>query len=239
MYPAYRIAFIRLVLLACGAGLTYGFLQLLGIASSFPPDPRLACMYFTVVNLICLWLIKKQFQADGTHWKTFLGFEKARLHIDCAWALLWLVVLYIPFFFAIMLVPLAIYGVDGFQYLETAFIPAQPAVLPAPIEYVLVIAVALLFPLFNAPVEEIIYRGFALQLAPLSKVLALTLQAFVFALHHVLLAPTPLAAAIYLVAFFIWGLGAGIIVLKQRRLMPMVLSHFIINFAFSIPALFV
>lgn len=37
----------------------------------------------------------------------------------------------------------------------------------------------------------------------------------------------------------IWTLGAGIIALKHQRLVPMVLSHLIINFVFILPALLI
>lgn len=76
-------------------------------------------------------------------------------------------------------------------------------------------------------------------LSPLPKVLALVLQAFKFLPPHVLLAPTLLVAAIYLLALSIGSLGAGIIALKHQRLVPMVLSHLIINFAFTLPALLI
>ncbi|PWA11211.1 hypothetical protein DCC39_09565 [Pueribacillus theae] len=46
-------------------------------------------------------------------------------------------------------------------------------------------------------------------------------------------------AIIYAVPFFFWGLGAGIIYHKQRRLMPLIVAHYFTNLIFGIfPLLF-
>jgi len=39
---------------------------------------------------------------------------------------------------------------------------------------------------------------------------------------------------VYGFAFFAWGVTAGIIVHKQRRLAPMVIAHWIVNLVFGV-----
>ena len=39
---------------------------------------------------------------------------------------------------------------------------------------------------------------------------------------------------VYGFMFFAWGIAAGIIVYKQKRLAPMVIAHWIVNVAFGV-----
>ncbi|WP_162800317.1 type II CAAX prenyl endopeptidase Rce1 family protein [Oceanobacillus zhaokaii] len=41
-------------------------------------------------------------------------------------------------------------------------------------------------------------------------------------------------AIIYFAAFFLWGIGSGIIYYKQKRLLPLIICHFLVNISFSI-----
>lgn len=232
-----RIAYIRLGLLLCGLGYTVAVLYASKTPASFPPDSLLACTYFSVANIICLLLIRRYIQTTGKSWAHFIGFQRNHISRDCAWAVLWFFVLYIPFFLCIMLIPLALYGPTGFSYLETAFVPSHPTILPKPVTIILAFTAALVFPLVNAPAEEVIYRGLILENATQPTFIVLTIQAALFAINHLLFAPTMLAAGIYAIAFFLWGFGAGIIVKKQQRLMPMIISHFLVNAIMALPAL--
>jgi membrane protease YdiL (CAAX protease family) len=55
--------------------------------------------------------------------------------------------------------------------------------------------------------------------------------------QHVFYASTPDAMLVYLAAFFVWGIGSGLIVLWQRRLMPIIVAHLFVNLFTSAPAL--
>jgi len=57
-----------------------------------------------------------------------------------------------------------------------------------------------------------------------------------FGLQHAFFAPSADAMIVYVVAFTVWGLGSSLIVLKQKRLMPITISHFVVNVATSSPA---
>lgn len=46
------------------------------------------------------------------------------------------------------------------------------------------------------------------------------------------------SAIAYAVAFFLWGLGAGMIVQRQRRLFPVIVAHFVGNLFFGLAPLF-
>jgi membrane protease YdiL (CAAX protease family) len=42
---------------------------------------------------------------------------------------------------------------------------------------------------------------------------------------------------VYGVAFFVWGLGSALIYRWQRRLMPLIIAHFLVNLMSTLPAL--
>lgn len=41
---------------------------------------------------------------------------------------------------------------------------------------------------------------------------------------------------VYVVAFTVWGLSSAVIVLRQRRLLPITIAHFLANLVTSAPA---
>ena len=90
--------------------------------------------------------------------------------------------------------------------------------------------------LANAPIEEIIYRGW-LQTGLTHRygvVVAIIVQGLLFGLQHTMFAIDVRGMVVYGFAFFAWGVTAGIIVHKQRRLAPMVIAHWIVNLAFGV-----
>ena len=66
---------------------------------------------------------------------------------------------------------------------------------------------------------------------------AILVPGAIFALQHVFYAPTPDLAIVFVAAFFVWGVGSGIIVHRQGRLMPIIVAHFLVNLSLSAPAL--
>lgn len=57
-----------------------------------------------------------------------------------------------------------------------------------------------------------------------------------FGLQHAFFVPTADAMIVYVVAFTVWGLGSALIVLRQKRLLPITIAHFIVNLMTSSPA---
>lgn len=239
------IAALRLPLLALGAVLTLALLALGGGRFAFPPAPDLASLYFIVVNLVCLAILRAVVHRDGGSLRALVGFAPARLGADVAWGLLWIVVLYLPFVAAILGTMALLFGSETFTSFERVFTPADTdrSALPRPLVVGMALATAILFPIVNAPTEELWYRGYAqrrLGAATGHPLLGVLLSALLFGVQHTLLAPTGAAMAAYAVAFFVWGLGAGLIYRRQGRLMPLIVAHFCTNAAFSVaPLVFV
>lgn len=103
--------------------------------------------------------------------------------------------------------------------------------------WVAALAVGVVFPLTNAPIEELFYRGYAqsrLQRSTGSGSVAVLVPTLGFSLQHLGLAPTVAAIPVFLVAFFVWGLGAALIRRWHGRLVPLVVAHLLTNAAFGI-----
>ncbi|MGO3227352.1 MAG: lysostaphin resistance A-like protein [Agrococcus casei] len=231
---------LRVVLVAAASGLTWVSVSVFDGGVSFPPPPMLAVLAMVPVNLICFWLVRRLLHRQGRTIRELLGFEPRRLLRDLLWGLLWIAVLYLPFTGAILLVTWLQHGSELFEQMETIFFdPASiPTLSPAAWLVIAIIGVLTFAPL-NAPVEELVYRGYAQ--GTLARrwpaVLAIVVPSLVFAIQHIWYAPTPDAVVAYVVAFFVWGVGSGLIYLRQRRLMPLVFTHGLVNLFFSLPAL--
>jgi membrane protease YdiL (CAAX protease family) len=154
-----------------------------------------------------------------------------------------MVVLFVPFILAVNLAMLLLFGPNGMlDAFERVFAPDPTLQLEWPFWFALssALVTAVLFPLTNAPAEELVYRAHAqgeLLAAGRSRFTAVLLPAVAFGLQHLLLAPSAAGMLVYGIAFLGWGLGAGLIYLRQRRLMPLVLAHFYTNAMFSVAPL--
>ena len=98
-----------------------------------------------------------------------------------------------------------------------------------------------IFPLLNAPVEELQYRGYAQSrtIAASRRVwIGIILPALGFGLQHITFGFTLYAGIMYSVGFFLWGIGAGIIAHRQGRLLPLIFAHFVSNLSFGIIPLY-
>jgi hypothetical protein len=131
------------------------------------------------------------------------------------------------------------YGVDLFENFEAVFAGENAGEsLSRPGWLIIMIAfVALIFPFVNAPIEEMMYRGYAQirMVRHFNKAwLGILISSIAFGLQHAFLAATVQGAIVYIAAFFVWGIGSGIIFHKQKRLMPIIFCHFLLNLAFSV-----
>lgn len=237
---ALGLPLLRVGLVAAASGLTWLIVAVFESGVSFPPPPMLAVVAMIPVNLLCLWLVARLVRRQGSSLRELLGRAPLRLVRDFLWGLLWVAVLYLPFTGAILLVTWAQHGNELFERMETVFF--DPAAIPTlnPVAWaVLGVIGALTFAPLNAPVEEFVYRGFAQ--GTLARgwpaALAIVVPSIAFAAQHVWYAPTPEAVPAFVVAFFVWGVGSGLIYLRQRRLMPLVFAHGLVNLFFTLPAL--
>lgn len=231
---------LRVVLVAAASALTWVIISIVESGVTFPAPPMIAVVTMLPVNIVCLLLVVRLLRGEGRSIRDLLGFERRRVLKDFLWGLLWLGVLYIPFSGAIMLVAWVQHGAEMFVRMETMFV--DPSAIPTltPLAWsVLGIVGALTFAPVNAPVEEMIYRGYAQ--GNLARrwpaVLAIVVPSILFALQHVWYAPTPDAIVSFVCAFFVWGIGSGLIYQRQRRLMPLVFAHGLVNLFFTLPAL--
>lgn len=235
-------AFIRVPLVALAAFATVAMLAAFGVAVDFPAS-SLSALYLAPVNIASLLLLRWALHRDGRRIRDLLGFDSARLGKDILWGLLWLMVLYVPFAAAIIGTMFLLYGGAAFTSFETAFVPADGyPILSQGMAVVLAVVVVLTFAPLNAPTEELVYRGYAqggIRRALGSRSLAVVIPAIGFGLQHIFFAATAPAMLVFAVAFFVWGVGSGIIYLKQGRLMPLIICHFIVNLFTSLPALII
>lgn len=206
-----------------------------GVGFSLALTPQLSALYFIPVNVLCLWLLRRTLHARGSSLRRLADYQPARLGRDTLYGLLWFVVLFVPFAIALNATMLIMFGPSGMlPAYETVFAPDPAAsVAFAPwFAWSSAVIVAVLFPLTNAPTEELVYRGHAqggLMRAGRPAAVAVLVPAILFGLQHVLLAPSTAGMIVYAAAFFSWGAVAGLIYLRQGRLMPLIVAHLVTN----------
>lgn len=232
---------VRIALLAAAAALTAWLVSYFTSASfSFALTPQLSGLYFIPVNLTCLWLLRRRQLVRGSGLRELAGWNRGRLSRDVMQGLLWLLVLFVPFIVAVNLAMLVLFGPrEMLTEYETVFAPDPSLLVEFAPWFTLTSALvtAVLFPLTNAPAEELVYRGHAqgrLFAAGRPAWMAVSLPALAFGAQHVLLAPSAAGMFVYGFAFVGWGLGAGIIYRRQGRLMPLMIAHLMTNAMFSV-----
>lgn len=237
---AIGLPLLRWALVAAASVLAWLIVGVFTEAVAFPLPSLLAAVAMLPVNLVCLLLVARILRREGRSIRELLGFDPRRILTDLLWGLLWVAVMYLPFAGTIVLVVWLQHGEEVFTAMETVFF--NPASVPTfgPVAWTIlgIIAVVTFAPL-NAPAEELVYRGYAQgSLATRwPTAVAIIVPAFIFALQHIWYAPTPEAVIAFVCAFFVWGIGSGLIYRGQRRLMPLVFAHGLVNLGFSLPAL--
>ncbi|MBF0671726.1 MAG: CPBP family intramembrane metalloprotease [Salinibacterium sp.] len=234
---AATLPFARVALVAVAALATMGVLAFLGQPAGIAAAGSLSALYLLPVNVITLLVLRRVVHAEGATLRAMLGFDRARLGRDILWGLLWIMVLYVPFAGAIIGTMFALYGADTFVSFEAVFAPdvSELPQLGTVVSIVFAVMVVLSFAPLNAPTEELLFRGYSQP--RLRGALGILLPSFAFALQHVFFASTAVGMLVLGVAFFVWGLGSALIFRWQRRLMPLVVAHLVVNLFTSAPAL--
>lgn len=234
------LPWLRVGIVALAALATSGILNLLGQPAGPEAVGTLSALYLLPVNVLTLVIVSRLLRREGLSLRELIGFERGRLGRDIAWGLLWLVVLWIPFVAAIMGTMAALYGPTMFTAFETVFTPAEASYPTWSFAVAITLATVtfVTFAPLNAPAEEASYRGYAQgRLATRMPVLAILLPSIAFGVQHIFFATTVTGMLVYGVAFFAWGLGSALIYRWQRRLMPLIVAHLIVNLFTSMPAL--
>lgn len=239
------MAFVRVPLMVLGALVVWGLLAASGQADGFLL-PLGTSVAMNLVNLVCLVLLGLLLRREGRRLRDLLGFDRARLGRDLAWGLCWLVVLdtvYVVGFLVPLLVVGGPAGIADGSVFEHAFVGAwadMPGNAFGPVTLALLAVWMMVFPFLNAPVEEMQYRAYVqprLHAATGRGWLAVAVPTVGFGLQHVLFAPSTLGAVAYFGAFVVWGAGAGLIYMRQGRLVPLVFAHLLTNFPVAFVAL--
>lgn len=201
--------------------------------------PELSTVYFTVVNVICFFLLYRILKNEKRSIKELVDFRPERLGKDLLFGFLWLFILYIPFAIAVMGIMFIMYGTDFINHFQTVFAGDPGNYSFSRPEWLMWLAacISLIFPFLNAPIEELMYRGYAQTslIRHYKKAwVGILIPSVGFALQHVMLAASLQGAIVYAVAFFVWGIGSGVIYHLQTRLFPLIVCHFIVNMAFGL-----
>lgn len=243
MSPGSRALTILGVRLAAVAAVTLILWALVRITSgvnAFPPNTLWATLGLLPVNVLCVLLVERWLRTEGKTIAAALGFDRRRLGRDVLWGLLWLVVLNIPFMLAITGSVFLLYGSEAPEAFETIFYNPDNEVALAPVPLLLVSIVAVVpFMFLNAPTEELVFREIALDglRTRWGTPAAIAVSSLAFGAQHIAFAPTAPGMLVYFLAFTVWGALAALIVIRQGRLLPVVIAHWIVNITMSAPAI--
>jgi len=233
------MAFIRLPLVLAGSAIAVLAYRWSGNPVGLAAGLGWSTLTLTVVNLLCLLLLSRRSRAEGFDWREAVGFHRGGLGRDLLWGLVWSLLLGGLLLLGIFSTVFLFYGPGGFANLDTFFTGGADFSFELPAWLALISAVA--FPLLNPFVEELQYRGYAqprLIGAFRSPPAGILLTALGFGLQHLVFAVTLPSALAFVLGFFLWGLGAGLIAHRQGRLFPLMIAHFISNLSFGIIPLF-
>ncbi|QLQ14724.1 MAG: CPBP family intramembrane metalloprotease [Micropruina sp.] len=227
---AWLASLIRTPLLFAGAALTGLLLVLSG--QPWQAYGMFSVVYFTAVNLVCWWWLGRRLLAAGRGFRDLLGRFRAA---DLGWALVWLTVLNVPYYLTVLGSLMLLYPGDFVRGVTEAFTPLVVIDLPGWLAWPYALFSVIVFPLLNAPIEELLYRGYAQEgfEAAGRRRTALFGTSLGFAIQHGFLAGSWRGAVAFIVAFFVWGLGAALVKRRQGRLFPLVIAHFVTNLALS------
>ncbi len=235
-------AFMRLPLILLGNGAAVLALRLAGSPVGIATGAVWSTMSVTLANVVCLGLLEWRARAEGFRLRDALGLRRGRLLRDVAEGALWSLVLFALALAGFLAAASAVQRIAGLTFAQLYLGEAELSfALPQWLTVLMVAISGIVFPIVNAPVEELQYRGYAqprLIAASKRTWLGTCIPALGFALQHVAFAFTVAAAPVYVAGFFLWGLGAGLIYNRRRRLAPLVVAHFISNLSFGIVPLF-
>jgi membrane protease YdiL (CAAX protease family) len=236
------MAFVRLPLILIGNGAVVVALRLAGSPVGMATGAAWSTLSVTAANVVCLGLLLWRARVEGLRLSHIVGFQRRRLLRDLAAGVLWSMVLFALMMGGVFAITFAIQRIAGLPF-EQVFVGDAAFSFEPPqwLTAIMVFISGVVFPVLNAPVEELQYRGYAqprLIAVSGSAWLGICVTAVGFGLQHVAFALTVPLALGYAVGFTMWGLGAGMIAHRQRRLAPLIVAHFVSNLSFGFIPLF-
>lgn len=228
-------AFFRWPLIALGTAVVMIIYRAPSLTAGLLVATIWSALVVTIVNVVTFGFLMWRARVESFRFREMIGFQRERLWRDIGQGLLLSLGLYALLTAGVMLTALLIMLLAG-KTLPEQFAPT--GVMPeVSLPTWLALFMSLGFTIFNPLIEELNYRGYAQ-----SRLIALTGRAGTgilivslgFGLQHMAFAFTVYAMPAFVVGFLFWSIGAGYVVYRQKRLMPLIVAHFISNAAFGI-----
>ena len=227
------ITFVRLPMILLGYLAFFGFFVLTGSGSPWGRTLGYANFFVSVTaDVGCLLLLAWLLHREGKRLRDLTGFRRGGLTRDALIGLGLFVVLGTAFFVASALGALLVYGPAAFD--PNAAREAQTFSYDPPL-WVMWWA-TLVLPLTVAFAEEMTYRGYALP-----RLVALTGRPWIgvvivsvgFGLQHAALPLVDWRTSLSrILAMFLVGIVFGVLYLRLKRLVPLIVGHWALDFLF-------
>lgn len=234
------MAFIRWPLVLLGSGVAILAYRVRGVEVGIEAGAAWATLTITAVNLLCWGLLLWRARVESVRLSAMIGFQRRRFLADLGWGFLWSVLLFTLMVAGIFAAFFLVQWIGGPASYEQIFVGDANLSFSLPQWLAVISAVA--FPLLNAPIEELQYRGYAqprLIACSGSVWRGILITAAGFGLQHMAFAFTLSAMPIFVIGFFLWGVGAGLIAHRQQRLLPLIVAHFISNLSAGVVPLLI
>ena len=153
------MAFVRIPLVILGSLIVILSYRLAGEPVGIEAGLVWSPLTLTVVNVVCLLLLRWRCRVEGISLRQIMDFRRQRWVADLGLGLLWSMVLGALMMIGVGGVVLALHPAEGFEAFEHCFIGDAEFSIELPIWLAVVSATA--FPLLNAPMEELQYRGYS------------------------------------------------------------------------------
>lgn len=233
------MTFIRLPLILLGNGAIILLFRLTGQQVGLAAGAIFSTLSVTIVNVICLGMLLWRARVEGFQLRGMMGFKRSRLLRDLGSGVLWSMALFALLMGGMLAMVFAIQRMTGlsFEAIYLGDTDFSQIEMPVWVTAVYAIIASVVFPVLNAPVEELQYRGYAqsrLVAASGRNWVGIGIPAIGFGLQHIAFAYTLAAMPAFAVGFLLWGIGAGMIAYRQQRLAPVIVAHFISNLSFGI-----
>ncbi len=228
-WPAGMLGFRTLAFFAFG----FIFLLVLSLLKIEQPNREVTRWWtYQVIftNIVCFFLLRWLVSKEGLRFVDLYGFDRRKLKEDLLWI-------------AVLLVPSGLIGYFSVYFASAWFYGDQaPDFMFQSLPLWAAIVSVVVFPLTNALIECTTYFGYSLQrIAALSgnRWLALVLAASFLALQHIGI-PLHLDFKYFLwrfVSFLPFAFFAGLVYLKIRRLLPIMVLHFMADLPLAVVTL--
>lgn len=206
----------------------------IGLRAAGNPDPLNTALIWSNVHVVIItdvlslaflvWAVRR----EGVTLRSIFGFERTRIVKDILLGLGVFLLMMVVMYASNLILMLVMMGPEVFQMQEMPQI--DKATLP-PLWYYLWGLIVL--PISVGIVEEMVYRGYAqprLEALLGNKWLALLVMAVGFGIQHIAFSFTSVEGAVMrFIGTFIAGLVFGLLYMKMRRLLPLMIGHWLVD----------